>query len=176
VLVDGIDKGKTNIIIPGITAGVRTFTVMKAGYLTETFTVNVPVGGLATPPKVNLVKGTSPTTTVTTIPTTTPTTTATTTVPTTTPTTFVPTTTPAPPGSTGSLYVYSIPVGATVHVDGVFMGYGPDIFTGVAPGSHVLMVSKEGYRTDVRTFTINAGRTTFVPVFLVPDVGIGLLF
>ncbi|HUU75507.1 MAG TPA: PEGA domain-containing protein [Methanoregulaceae archaeon] len=175
VLVDGVVRGKTNAILPGISAGVRTFTVMKDGYQTVTFPVNVPVGGIVTPPKVYLVIGTSPTTAATTQVTTVPTTTSTTvvtTVPTTSPTTSVPTTSPGePPGSSGSLWVISMPVGAAVQVDGEFRGYAPNIVVGLAPGSHELTVSVEGYRTEVRTFSIFTGRVTYVPVFLIPDVG-----
>ena len=175
VLVDGVVRGKTNAILPGISAGVRTFTVMKDGYQTVTFPVNVPVGGIVTPPKVYLVIGTSPTTAATTQVTTVPTTTSTTvvtTVPTTSPTTSVPTTSPGePPGSSGSMWVISMPVGAAVQVDGEFRGYAPNIVVGLAPGSHELTVSVEGYRTEVRTFSIFTGRVTYVPVFLIPDVG-----
>ena len=167
VLVDGVDKGRTNIIIPSVPAGVRTFTVMKEGYLTQTFPVTVPVGGIATPPRVTLVKGTSPTTTVTTVPTGTQATTATTTTTLTTSITTAATTTPMP-GTTGSLFImYCSPAGAEIFIDGEFAGYSSMFgsrISGISPGSHVLTISREGYVTDERTIAITAGKTTFIPV------------
>jgi hypothetical protein len=65
------------------------------------------------------------------------------------------------PGKTGTLSIRSNPRGATVTVDGAFMGNTPSSLK-LAPGPHSISVSLGGYKDFVTSVTVEAGDT--VPV------------
>ena len=165
VLVDDVYRGLTPLLLPNVPAGTRQVTLEKAGYLTKTFPVTIPVGGLTAPPLVFLERGTSPTTPPTTIPTTGPTT-----IPTTSPTTMPTTTSPFPGVTTGTLIVYSMPFGCSVYVDDVYRGLSPAIIRNIAPGQHLIRITFPGYQDEVRTVQVTAGKWTTVTAVLIPDI------
>ena len=165
VLVDDVYRGLTPLLLPNVPAGTRQVTLEKAGYLTKTFPVTIPVGGLTAPLLVFLERGTSPTTPPTTIPTTGPTT-----IPTTSPTTMPTTTSPFPGITTGTLIVYSMPFGCSVYVDDVYRGISPAIIRNIAPGQHLIRITFPGYQDEVRTVQVNAGKWTTITAVLIPDI------
>jgi|GEM_PF-6138639 len=65
---------------------------------------------------------------------------------------------PPDPG-TGSLDVRSDPPGATVYIDGEDRGATPLTITGMAPGSHRLELTLNGYHDHFTMVTISAGKT-----------------
>ncbi len=116
----------------------------------QTITYNVTlVPGTATP---------TSTTTGTSTPTTSPTVTTTTTVPTLTPTV------PAPGG--GGLAVTSLPLDATVSVDGNVMGVTPLYVKALTRGAHTVEISKSGYYSWQQYVVINSNRITRIPMVL----------
>ena len=165
VLVDGVYRGLTPLLLPNVPAGSRQVILEKAGYLTKTFPVVVTAGGMAAPPMVVLERGTSPTTPPTTIPTTGPTTS-----PTTSPTTMPTTISPFPGATTGTLIVYSMPFGCSVYVDDIPRGLSPVIIRDLAPGTHVVRLTFPGYQEEVRTVQLTAGKWSTITVVLIPAI------
>ena len=82
---------------------------------------------------------------------------------------------PAPPpatsAATGSLQVTTLPDGAAVSLDGTPRGTSPVTLTGLAAGSHTVMLSKAGYADYTGTLTLSAGKTTMLNITLVPAQG-----
>jgi hypothetical protein len=71
------------------------------------------------------------------------------------------TTTAQPPVSdTGSLSVTTIPAGAQVYVDDIFLGYSPTITSGLTAGSHAFVIKMDGYKNISASITITSGQTT----------------
>ncbi|MDE2521558.1 MAG: PEGA domain-containing protein [Methanocorpusculum sp.] len=75
--------------------------------------------------------------------------------------TAVPTTTPTPkPTPTvATLIVSSNPSGANIFIDNNYKGFTPTTQTGIAPGTHVVLLKKEGYLDDEQTIKFEAGTT-----------------
>jgi hypothetical protein len=71
----------------------------------------------------------------------------------------------ATPQPTTSLYVKTVPPGATVTVDGKRLGESNDLFT-VSAGSHKLTLHLEGYDDEERTIDVRDGQITRVEVTL----------
>jgi hypothetical protein len=46
ILIDGVNRGQTNNLVPNVTAGLRNLTLVKTGYQTKTLFVEVPAGEL----------------------------------------------------------------------------------------------------------------------------------
>ena len=68
-----------------------------------------------------------------------------------------------------SVRVSTKPKGATVYLDGVYMGEGPITLEKVTPGEHLLKVSKKGYEDWLDTLTSHPGEFYFVETFLKPN-------
>ena len=71
----------------------------------------------------------------------------------------------------GALGVTSVPPGASVYVDGTYMGKTPIDDLTITVGQHTLRVSLAGYNDEVRTFTITAGSGPYIHVDLTPATG-----
>lgn len=82
----------------------------------------------------------------------------------------VPSSAPAPSGpgngtpkmisvTSGAIAVNTTPVGVEVYIDNEMKGVSPAAFSGLAPGTHSLMLTKPGYRNISTTFTVSAGQT-----------------
>jgi hypothetical protein len=84
-------------------------------------------------------------------------------------------TSPATGAGTGSLSVATTPAGAQVIVDGVLIGNSPTKSTGLAPGSHTLLLRMEGYQDLSVPITITTGQTTEYSTSLAPAAGAGLM-
>jgi len=96
--------------------------------------------------------------------TTTATATTTTSTQTTTPTatvtaTATATSTPKPTPTVATLVVSSNPSGANVFIDNNYKGFTPTTQTDIAPGTHVVLLKKEGYLDDEQTIKFEAGTT-----------------
>ena len=65
-----------------------------------------------------------------------------------------------------SVRVSTDPKGAAVYLDGTYMGEGPVTLKKVAPGEHLLKVSKKGYEDWLDSFTSHPGEHYFVETFL----------
>jgi len=70
--------------------------------------------------------------------------------------------------STGTLWVSSTPQGASVTVDGSFVGTTPTQVT-AAGGTHTVSLSLSGYQSETRQVSVYAGQTTTVQVVLQPQ-------
>jgi hypothetical protein len=70
----------------------------------------------------------------------------------------------------GQLIVSSTPEGAQVHLDGQTnpAWVTPYTITGLAPGQHMLTVSKSGYAADTRNFEVTSGSKSSLTVNLSP--------
>ena len=66
----------------------------------------------------------------------------------------------------GSVMVQSYPSVATAVLDGVSSQTTPCTFHNVAPGSHILKVTKDGYGDYTTTVMVSAGKTTQVTAYL----------
>jgi hypothetical protein len=69
---------------------------------------------------------------------------------------------------TGSLSVTTTPPGATLVIDRVQRGVSPATITGLSPGSHVLVLSKDGYKDLTVMVTVTAGKTETYSTSLEP--------
>jgi hypothetical protein len=72
----------------------------------------------------------------------------------------------AAPASTGSINVTSSPQSVKVFLDAGYIGESPAVFPEIAPGTHAMEFSKDGFSTIRKNVTVNAGRTTNVMVVL----------
>ena len=169
-----------------VATGTHTITIALLGYTSYTGTVDIcdqkvsyvnkPLTAL--PPASITVSTTTPstttaTTTAVTAAVTTATTTSAATSATTVPVTVVtsaPTTSatqasvPASgtsstvaPAGTGSLTVTTTPAGAAVYIDGDFRGLAPLVVSGLATGSHTVILKLEGYQDLSAPVSITAG-------------------
>ncbi|MBN2398284.1 MAG: PEGA domain-containing protein [Deltaproteobacteria bacterium] len=77
-----------------------------------------------------------------------------------------------PPATTGSVIVTSRPEGATVYLDGQFLGITPVIESGIEPGVHAILVEKDGYEPWDSGVTVRVGRSSSVSARLVPLFGV----
>ena len=80
--------------------------------------------------------------------------------------------TPVSGPTTGAISVTSNPSYASVSLDGAYQGQtepgSPFIISGVAPGTHTVMVRLTGYEDSVSSVTVNSGQTSTVEAALVP--------
>lgn len=67
--------------------------------------------------------------------------------------------------TTGNLYVSSNPTAANIYVDSVLKGTTPKVVEGKV-GSHIIKVTKSGYKDYITTKYIYAGRTATLSVTL----------
>lgn len=74
-------------------------------------------------------------------------------------TTLVPTMTAEETRTTGSVAVYSSPTGASILIDGVYVGATPKTVTGVPAGNHILRLSLSGYYDYEGSIYIVPGQT-----------------
>lgn len=73
---------------------------------------------------------------------------------------------PPPPPTTGTAYFTSTPSGATVTINGAVKG--TTYFSLIlAPGSYQATFSYEGYKDEIKDFTITAGKETIIHAMLV---------
>jgi PKD repeat protein len=77
----------------------------------------------------------------------------------------------ASPSATGPLQVTTLPDGAAVTVDGILRGSTPVTVSGLAAGSHTVILARAGYTDYTGTLTIAAGKTTMLNITLVPAQG-----
>jgi hypothetical protein len=170
VFVDGIEFGKSNEAIQKIPSGIRNVTLFKPGFNPNSVMVDIGINRVTVTAKIVLQPVTGPTTPGT-VPATKPVTT-----PTTVPTT-VPTALPINPGSnplvptTGGVFVYTVPFGCSVYIDGIYRGSSPNLFTSIEPGSHIVNLTLTGYEDNVRPITVKAGDITMITVMMIPDFG-----
>jgi hypothetical protein len=66
-----------------------------------------------------------------------------------------------PQGSFGSLSVTTDPAGATIYVDGAVQGITPATISGIAAGSHTMLLKLDGYDDLTLPVTISAGGTQY---------------
>lgn len=64
--------------------------------------------------------------------------------------------------STGTIYVQSSPTNAQVYIDGSYYGRTPQSVSGLATGSHSVLVQKSGYQDWSTTSQVTAGGSTNV--------------
>jgi hypothetical protein len=64
-----------------------------------------------------------------------------------------------PPQQNGMIYVESIPYGASIYIDGTYVGVSPLTRLNVLPGIHTLKATLKGYHSDTQQITIKAGQT-----------------
>jgi hypothetical protein len=141
--------------------------VCAANVTTETTTV-IPTTNVTATDTTTVIPTTNVTATDTTtvIPTTTVATSKTTPTPTKTtvkvtqPTTTVPTANPTTPvPTTGSVKVFSSPTGASILIDGVYIGTTPGTVNGVPEGNHILRLTLSGYYDYEGSIYVVAGQT-----------------
>jgi hypothetical protein len=142
--------------------GTHTITATYPGYRDYTTSVTVSPGEHKRLPLIIFTKG-IPTPFPTSIPTTAVTTSVTTAVPT---TTLTPTTTVTGSTGTGALTINTVPRGATIYIDDEVKGVSPATISGIPAGTHELKVSRQNYKTVVKTVTVQAGKTTTVPLIV----------
>lgn len=69
--------------------------------------------------------------------------------------------------SMGSIRIQTIPPHAEVYLDSHLEGTTPMTITGVSPGTHTLVIKKDGYQENTRSITITDGETIRLPtIFL----------
>ena len=61
---------------------------------------------------------------------------------------------------TGSIYVTSLPTGASVYVDGTYYGPAPQLASGLSPGYHQVRISLSGFQDWVGSVNVQSGVTT----------------
>lgn len=72
----------------------------------------------------------------------------------------------------GTLLVYSLTEGATIHVDGRVAGETPmHMPLALAPGEHTLRVSKPGHADYIDTFAVKSGQETLLQIDLIAVAG-----
>lgn len=64
--------------------------------------------------------------------------------------------------ATGSIYVTSVPSGASVYVDGTYYGPSPQLASGLTPGYHQVRISLSGFQDWIGNVMVNQGDTTRV--------------
>jgi len=64
--------------------------------------------------------------------------------------------------ATGSIYVTSVPSGASVYVDGTYYGPSPQLASGLSPGYHQVRISLAGFQDWIGNVLVNSGETTRV--------------
>jgi PKD repeat protein len=143
VSIDGASKGTTPLTVPGLAAGSHTVRLTKVGYTDYTGTLTLPAGKTTL---LNITLVAAPGTTTTTTPTSPQVPTGVDSLP----------ATQAPSG-TGSLTVQSTPTGANVYLDGEKMGTTPVRVPGVAPGTHRLLLTLQGYNDISQPVEIAGG-------------------
>jgi hypothetical protein len=145
-------RGLEAIDLPAGTSG--TLTINKAGYqpFSKTF---LAVGGKNICIEANLVPASSKQISPGTLPTLKA---GTTTAP--------PETNPTQPaglsGSTGSLYIISTPASAAIFVDSDAKGTTPATLTGIAPGTHTVLLKKSGFPDYTTSTAVVAGQVTAI--------------
>jgi hypothetical protein len=75
----------------------------------------------------------------------------------------------------GQVRVTTEPAGATITLDGVAHDMSPVTITEVAPGDHLLVVRKEGYKTTRRAITVRSGQKMALELPLEPIEGLVLI-
>jgi hypothetical protein len=86
-----------------------------------------------------------------------------------------------PPASGGTVYVTTLPSGADVWLDGVYIGHSPKLVDGLAAGRHSLTVVKAGWQSrDLAVSVSDGGAPILTSVALerseaIPTRGIGHL-
>lgn len=150
LFLDGVQKGTTPVTISGVTQGMHTLQLDKAGYYSWTGQAWVQTGAITTVFPI-LTKSTVVTPTGT---------------PTTKPTTQTPTPTLTPPVY-GTLVVITNPIGAELYLDGVQKGVSPLSFPGIAAGNHTVKAELSGYTSWTGTANVKAGDTTTLNVTLI---------
>ena len=76
----------------------------------------------------------------------------------------IPTQTTVPPVQPGALYAQSSPAGASISMNGNFMGYSPLTIPNLPPGTYSMKASLNGYTPDTRLVTLYSGQTaTYYP-------------
>ena len=83
-------------------------------------------------------------------------------------------TNPTPVTETGSVYLVSVPTGASISIDGTATGkVTPDSVTGLSTGSHSVKLSLTGYFDSTFTVTVSANQLTVPsPVTLVSTLSV----
>ncbi len=66
----------------------------------------------------------------------------------------------APAPTTGSVTVYSSPIGASILIDGVYYGTTPGNLTGIQQGNHIIRITQSGYYDYEGTIYVIAGQTS----------------
>ncbi len=61
---------------------------------------------------------------------------------------------------TGSIYVISLPTGASIYVDGAYYGPAPQLASGLSPGYHQVRISLSGFQDWTGNVMVSSGETT----------------
>jgi hypothetical protein len=155
VFIDGEEWGKSNEVIEGVPNGVQSVVLVRNGYIPENVMVNIEGATVTVTSKILLKQdiGTAPTTEI--------------------PLTAVPTTgEPNPPGQAfGGIFMYSVPFGGSVYLDGKYLGMTPYLFISVPSGVHTLKVTLPGYHDAYRSVTVAPGDISMTLLMMNPDFG-----
>jgi hypothetical protein len=66
----------------------------------------------------------------------------------------------------GGAYITTLPSGAEVWMDGVYLGRTPEFVDDLLPGHHALTVSRAGWNVQTAGFDVNVGQTAPISVVL----------
>jgi len=80
------------------------------------------------------------------------------------------TTATTPTGQTGALVINTVPRGVTIYLNNQVKGTSPATIQGLSPGDYELKLMKQGYKTQVRTVTIEAGKTYTPPLIILTPI------
>lgn len=72
--------------------------------------------------------------------------------------------------ATGSVSVQTSPSGAAIFIDGVRLGISPATIPGISPGSHTLVLRRDGYSDLSVPISVNGGQTKDYALVLTPLV------
>lgn len=72
------------------------------------------------------------------------------------------------PDTTGQIFAYSTPGGASVYVDNAYRGFTPVTLSGILAGTHTITFKLNGYQDYSTTAVVSGGAITNVPASLNP--------
>jgi hypothetical protein len=70
------------------------------------------------------------------------------------------------PGETGAVTINTVPRGVTIYLNNQVKGVSPATIQGLTPGSYELKLIRQGFKTQVKTVIIQAGKTITLPLII----------
>jgi len=78
------------------------------------------------------------------------------------------------PTETGSIYMTSVPSGATITIDGVATSFTtPHTFQNVKTGNHSINLAREGFKTGQANVSVSSGQTVNAEITMNADLSVG---